>query len=299
LPFAVEVIAFTDEEGLRFHTSYLGSSAVAGAFDPQWLAIRDAEGISMAEALAAAGGDPEGIPGCAYRPESVLGYCEVHIEQGPLLEARDLPVGVVSAIAGQSRATIGFQGVAGHAGTVPMALRHDALCAAAEFILAVEAIARAQEGLVATIGQIAAQPGAGNVIPGLVTLSLDLRHQDDATRLRAYEVVQARAGELARRRGVRLAWEPLQESPATACSPRLAGLLAEAVEAQGPPVLRLSSGAGHDGVALAALTEIAMLFVRCKGGISHNPAESVAAADVGVAIEVLAGFLDLMTAAYA
>lgn len=296
LPFAVEVIAFMDEEGLRFHASYLGSSAVAGAFDPQWLALRDVDGISMAEALAAAGGDPDGIPGCAYHAETVLGYCEVHIEQGPLLEARNLPVGVVSAIAGQSRATIGIHGVAGHAGTVPMALRHDALCAAAECILAVEAIGREYEGLVATVGQIAAQPGAGNVIPGQVTLSLDLRHQDDTTRRSAYEAVQSRAGELAQRRGVRLEWEPVQESPATASSPRLAGLLAEAVEAQGLLVLRLPSGAGHDGVALSRLTEIAMLFLRCKDGISHNPAESVTAADVGIAIEVLARFLDLVAA---
>lgn len=295
LPFAVEVIAFTEEEGLRFRP-FLGSSAIAGIFDRGWLQARDAAGATLEQAIRDAGGDPAAIDACCHDPERVLGYCEVHIEQGPRLEALDLPVGVVSGIAAAKRAEITFRGEAGHAGTVPMGPRRDALCAAAEIILAVERAGQAQEGLVATVGQIEARPGASNVIPGQVTLSLDVRHEDPAILDRAYGAVRAEAATIARRRNVLLEWTPGQEGPATPCAPALADRLADAVAALGYPVQRLPSGAGHDGVALAHLTGVAMLFVRCMGGISHNPAESVMVEDVAVAIRVLSRFLESLAA---
>jgi allantoate deiminase len=293
LPFAIELFAFADEEGVRFHTAYLGSQAVAGTLDPTTLELTDADGITVAEAIRAFGGDPARLSQARRRGEDLLGYVEVHIEQGPLLEARGLPIGVVSAIAGQSRLAVSFVGVAGHAGTVPMDLRQDALCAAAEFVLAVEASARDMPGLVATVGQIAAQPGASNIIPGLVTLSLDVRHHDDALREAAIGRLRERAEQIAQVRRVTLEWQTVQASGALGCDPRLSGLLVRAVASSGYEVISLPSGAGHDGVALSALTPFAMLFVRCKGGISHNPAESVTVEDVGVAIEVLGRFLEL------
>jgi allantoate deiminase len=294
LPFAIELYGFADEEGVRYHTAYLGSQAVAGTLDPATLELADADGITLAEAIRAAGGDPARLAEARRRGDDLLGYVEVHIEQGPVLEARGLPVGVVSAIAGQSRFALRFAGVAGHAGTVPMELRQDALCAAAELVLAAEALARATPGLVATVGQIAARPGASNVIPGTATLSLDVRHQDDARRRAAIETLREQAQQIAQARRVALEWQSVQESRALACDAALAGLLEHAIASLGHPVAWLPSGAGHDGVALSTLAPIAMLFVRCKGGISHNPAESVDQADVAVAIEVLGHFLTLL-----
>ncbi|HYF61275.1 MAG TPA: allantoate amidohydrolase [Herpetosiphonaceae bacterium] len=293
LPFAIELAAFADEEGLRFQSTYLGSAALAGTFDPASLALADADGISMAAAIRGFGGDPENIA-AARSAADLLGYCEVHIEQGPVLERLDLPVGVVEAIAGQTRVSLEIAGMAGHAGTVPMALRQDALCAAAAIVLAVESAARSSEGLVATVGQIQAEPGASNVIPGRASLSLDVRHQDDERRRLACELLREQAGRICAERGVALGWQGRLESRAVPCDPRLTALLAQAVQAAGYPAQRLMSGAGHDGVALSALTAVAMLFVRCRGGISHNPAESVATADVAVAIRVLSHFLALV-----
>ena len=292
LPFALEVIAFTDEEGLRFHTSYVGSSALSGAFDPAWLEIADTDGITMAAAMRAAGGDPEAITSCRYEPDHLLGYCEAHIEQGPALEDLDLPVGVVSAISSQERATVTFTGVAGHAGTVPMRLRHDALCAAAAFVLAVESAAASTPGAVATVGQLTVSPGASNVIPGATTLSLDVRHRDDAQRAAVARTLRGAADRIAADRKVRMDWQPVQQTPATPCAPALVALLTEAIESLGVSAHRLPSGAGHDGVPLSQLTQVAMLFVRCAGGISHNPAESVAVEDVAVALRVLWRSLD-------
>jgi len=291
LPFALEILAFTDEEGLRFHTSYLGSSAMAGVFQLEWLAVTDAQGISVAEALRAYGGNPAAVGSCARLAEEVRGYCEVHIEQGPVLEACGLPVGVVTGIAGQDRVTVTFLGTPGHAGTVPMALRHDALCAAAEWILAVEGQAWAPEGCVATVGQVEVRPGASNVIPGEVSLSLDLRHQEDALRRQAVEDLQMEAAAIGARRGVGVRWQPVQSSPAVPCNPNLIDALARAIAECGYPLCKLASGAGHDAAPLSALTSVAMLFVRCAGGVSHNPAESVTASDVGIAIEVLHRFV--------
>ncbi len=291
LPFAVETIAFTDEEGLRFHTSYLGSSAMAGVFRPEWLTLTDPQGESLAEALRDYGGDPDAVADCARSREDVRGYCEVHIEQGPVLEACGLPVGVVTGIAGQDRVHVTFQGVPGHAGTVPMAVRRDALCAAAEWILAVEGQAWAPEQVLATVGQLVVHPGASNVIPGEAVLSLDLRHPDDAVRGRAEEDLRMEAAAIAARRRVVMHWQAKQSSPAVPCAPSLIDALGRAIEACGYTLCKLPSGAGHDAVPLSMLTDVAMLFVRCVGGVSHNPAESIAEADAETAIEVLYRFL--------
>jgi len=298
LPYALEALAFADEEGLRYRSTYLGSKAVAGAFDPATLRWVDDDGIALTEAIRAFGGDPDALADDARTNDSLLGYCEVHIEQGPVLEARGLPVGVVSAIAAQRRFDVGFSGVAGHAGTVPMDLRRDALCAAAAFVLAVEALGRGRPGLVATVGRIAAQPGASNVIPGQVTLSLDVRHQDDAACAAACGLLHERARGIATDRQVTLDWRLLHADGATPCAPALTRLLARATEEAGYAAYTLPSGAGHDAVIMAGLTDVAMLFVRCAGGVSHNPAEAVAAADVAATLDVLARFCALLARDY-
>jgi allantoate deiminase len=294
LPFALEVYGFADEEGLRYHSAYLGSKVVAGSFEPGLLQLADDDGISLAEAARAFGGDPAALVADARRRDDLLGYVEVHIEQGPVLEAENLPVGVVSAIQGQSRMALTFSGVAGHAGTVPMALRQDALCAAAEFVLAVEDYAQNQPGLVATIGQLSVGPGASNVIPGTAVLSLDVRHPQDATREAACERLRRTAEAIGARRRIVVDWHLLQAHSAVACAPRLRVLLERAVAAEGYPTFSLPSGAGHDAVPISALTEVAMLFVRCKGGVSHSPAESVTADDIAAAVGVLDRFLMLV-----
>ena len=292
LPYAVEVVAFADEEGLRFGTTFLGSSVYAGAFDESRLNLEDRNGVTLREAVRAFGGDPGALYG--RRKGDLLGYCEVHIEQGPVLEQEDLPVGVVTAINGQSRVRAGFIGKAGHAGTVPMEGRRDALCAAAEFVLEVERAAKADPDSVATVGEISALPGAVNVIPGEADHSLDLRHPEDPARERLRDYLERRAREIAASRGCELRWQLRQETPAVPADPELSALLERAVEDSGVSVHKLPSGAGHDAAQMAALTSVAMLFVRCQEGISHNPAESVRREDVGTAIEVMSRFLTLI-----
>jgi allantoate deiminase len=294
LPYAVEVLAFADEEGVRYGTGYLGSSVVAGRFDPADLERRDSDGVRLADALRAFGGDPEGLASARRDPADLIGYYEVHIEQGPALEGEGVPLGVVSAIAGQTAGRIVFTGQAGHAGTVPMALRRDALGAAAEFVSAVEAVARAQDGLVATVGSLEVDPGARNVIPGRTILSLDVRHDTDSIREAVLERLRERAGAIAAARGVGLDWEVVQETPAVGCSTELTELVAEAVAATGHPVVRLPSGAGHDAAMIATIAPVAMLFVRCAGGVSHHPAESVTVEDVAASIEATTRFLELL-----
>lgn len=294
LPFAIEVVAFADEEGLRFGTTFLGSSVYAGAFDRERLKLEDKNGVTLREAVRAFGGDPDALEKDARGNGDLLGYCELHIEQGPVLEEEDLPVGVVTAINGQSRIRVGFVGEAGHAGTVPMKARKDALCAAAQFVLDVETAGKVQPRAVATVGEIKALPGAINVIPGETLLSLDLRHPDDAVRERLRDHFEQRAAEIAASRRCEFNWEVRQETPAVPADPDLSDLLGRAVEESGFPIYRLPSGAGHDAAQMAALAPIAMLFVRCKEGISHNPEESVKQEDVAVAIEVMNRFLRLM-----
>jgi allantoate deiminase len=287
LPFAIDVLGFSDEEGLRYGTAYLGSRAVAGTFDPALLDLRDGDGVALGEALRTFGGAPEDVARAARAGERLLGYLEVHIEQGPVLEGRDVPVGVVTAIAGATRAELMFSGRAGHAGTVPMDLRHDAACAAAEWVLAVETAGRREPGLVATVGRLEAQPGAPNVVPGAAVASLDVRHADDAVRAAVVAALRDDAERIGAARGVVVGWREVMSAPAVAVDAALSEALAAAIVARGLPVVRLASGAGHDGVALSALTGVAMLFVRCAGGISHHPDESVDEADVAVALDVL------------
>jgi allantoate deiminase len=290
LPYAIEVVAFADEEGARYGTSYLASRTFAGQFDGGWLERRDDGGVTMREAL---GASVDGIADCRRDAADLIGYYEVHIEQGPVLESHDLPLGVVTAIAGQTGATVTFSGLAGHAGTVPMSLRRDALTAAAEWILDVEALARATAGLVATVGDMSLDPGASNVIPGRVELTLDLRHAEDPVRTRAGAVLRRHADAIAGSRGVTIEWNS-RETPAVTLSAELSEPLAAAIAASGRQVLSLPSGAGHDAAIMSTITPAAMLFVRCAGGVSHNPGESVTADDVAVAIDVSTRFLELI-----
>lgn len=289
LPFGVDVLAFGDEEGVRFPTTLVSSSAVAGSLVPSDLDARDAEGVSLRDALKAFGGDPQAAASAAYARDEALAYLEVHIEQGPVLEAEGLPLGIVTSIAGQSRFSITVTGEAGHAGTVPMALRHDALAASAEMMLAIEEVARAggAHQMVATVGRVAAKPGAVNVIPAEVAFTLDIRADADAPRLIAIAELEARFRAIAGRRGVSVVMEKFYESPTTPCAPRLQEAFAGAVRDLNLADRRLASGAGHDGHAMHHLTDVGMLFVRCRGGISHNPAEHAAIDDMGLAVEAL------------
>ncbi len=291
LPFAIEVIGFGDEEGVRFGSTLLGSRAIAGTFDTALLDKVDAAGISMRDALVAFGLDPAGIPAAARRAGRVLAYVELHIEQGPVLEADDLPVGVVTAINGGNRFGIGVTGMAGHAGTVPMGLRRDALAAAAECMLAVERIAASMPGIVGTVGRIEARPGAMNVIPGAVDFSLDVRAPTDAQRHAAVAAIRAEFAAIAGRRDVGLAITPLWEARTAPCAPGLQRQIAAAIHDEGVRVHHLPSGAGHDGMAIIDIAPIGMLFVRCKGGVSHNPAEAVTLEDVATGTRVLARFI--------
>jgi len=285
----LEVVAFADEEGTRFGTAYLGSAAYTGAFDRDWLELLDEDGITLGEAIAASGGDPEAALGPA--PPELAGYLEVHIEQGPVLERAGLPVGVVSAIAGQTRARVVVRGEAGHAGTVPMIARRDALAAAAEVVLAVERVGRSAEGLVATVGAVELVPNVGNVVPGEARMLVDIRHADDAARADAAEAIRTEVERIATARGVDASWALRYDTPAVALAPALMRALADMVEAAGHPVRALVSGAGHDAVTLSRVCDAAMLFVRCAGGISHDPRESVEEADVAVALDVVERFL--------
>jgi allantoate deiminase len=271
-PFAIELAAFADEEGVRYGTAYLGSRALTGTFDASWLERRDADGITMADALRAAGREPAAIASARRDPASLLGYAEVHIEQGPVLEAAGAALGIVDGIAGQTRAHVALTGRAGHAGTVPLELRRDALCAGAELALTVEALARNTAGLVATVGELTVDPGVANVIPGRVELSIDVRHAEDATRGAAVSELRSRAGTLASARGVELAWEPLLDQPAVRCDARLASLLERAVIQCGLPAHRLASGAGHDAAVLAPLVPSANVVraVRRRGEPSSS-----------------------------
>jgi allantoate deiminase len=294
LPFALEVAAFADEEGVRYGTGYLGSSVPAGRFDPAWLERRDEDGVTLADAVRGWGGDPEALASAGL--EGLLAYAEVHIEQGPVLDDAALPVGVVTGIAGQTRAWVAFEGTAGHAGTTPMDVRRDALAGAAEWIAAVELEALGRDGLVATVGRLAAEPGAPNVIPGQAVASLDLRHADDEVRDDAAAALRGHAERIAERRRLGVAWDQLQSTPAVPCSPRLTEELAAAARDTGLAAPRLASGAGHDAAMLAAAAPVAMLFVRCAGGVSHHPGESVREEDVAVAVDVTARFVERLAA---
>jgi len=292
LPFAIEVLGFGDEEGVRFGTSMLGSRGVSGTLDPAVLNTRDAHGVSIAEALRQFGLDGSRLAQVARKKGEVLAYAELHIEQGPVLEAEGLSVGVVSAINGFSRLRATLHGEAGHAGTVPMHLRRDALAAAAECVLAIERIAQSDAALVGTVGRLEVKPGAINVIPGEVQFTIDFRAPRDTLRQEAVRSAVDAVQEIASKRRLTAAIEKIQELGVTACAPRLIEQLERAVAAQGLHVRRLPSGAGHDGQAIQAIADVAMLFVRCKGGVSHSPAESITEADAGVGARTLLSFIE-------
>lgn len=270
LPFNVEIIGFSDEEGVRYQTAYLGSRAIAGTLTKKDLALIEEKGIEKAK-----------------RPKGeFFAYTEVHIEQGPVLQECGRAVGVVTAIASQSRIRIGFTGRAGHAGTTPMNLRRDALAGAAEFIVLVEKC-----GVTATVGQLEVLPGASNVIPGAVHLTLDIRDQQDARRVAAISALKTKAEAISKKRGLELTWKLMQETSAIPCDPALTAVLKKSVARHEGEVVILPSGAGHDGAAISRICPIAMLFVRCKDGISHNPAEAVRTPDVAKAVAVLTDYI--------
>jgi allantoate deiminase len=288
LPFAVEVTGFADEEGVRFASTLLGSRAVAGTFNEGVLASKDSAGISMRDALIRFGLDPDHVGAAARSRSELLAYVELHIEQGPVLETQNLPVGVVSAIAGATRLAAKLTGMAGHAGTVPMALRRDALAGAAECICKIEEVCRTDEGgLVGTVGYIHAMPGATNVIPGQVSFTIDLRAPTDTHRKRAVTEIVRQIEAIAKRRKLALQLDVTHENRTVPCAPWLKAQVAAAVAAEGYPVFELPSGAGHDGMAMVDIADVGMLFVRCRGGVSHHPDEHVEAADADAGARVL------------
>ena len=288
LPFHLDVIAFSEEEGVRFSSSFLGSSAVAGRFDAKLLERRDAQGVTLAAAMAEAGLDATKIPALARRRDGLVGYLEVHIEQGPVLLEEGLPVGIVSAITGSVRSMVTITGTAGHAGTVPMARRHDAAAAAAELVLYVEKRCAQAPTLVGTVGKLVVPNGAINIIPGRCELTLDVRSGDDATRDAAMSDILSEMERITARRGVTIDSQEVQRTAAVQCSARLQKVLADAVVGAGVKPRHLPSGAGHDAMMFSGLTDVAMLFVRCgNGGVSHSPREIITAEDANVAARVM------------
>ncbi len=288
LPFAVEVTGFADEEGVRFASTLLGSRAIAGRFDESVLGVRDSAGLTMRDALTKFGLDPDHIGAAARARSELLAYVELHIEQGPVLESEGLPVGVVTAISGATRLAASLTGMAGHAGTVPMRLRRDALAGSAECISAIESFCRTDEsGLVGTVGYIDAMPGATNVIPGQASFTIDIRAASDSHRKRAVAEIVRRIEEIARRRNLVLQLDVTHENGTVPCAPWLKGQVADAIAGEGYRVFELPSGAGHDGMAMIDVADVAMLFVRCRGGVSHHPDEHVDPADADAGARVL------------
>ena len=292
VPFAIEVVGFADEEGVRFGATLLGSRALAGTFDPKLLDSRDGAGTSMRDALTAFGLDPGNIAQAARRRGDVLAYAELHIEQGPVLEAEGLPVGVVTAINGATRLAVEVEGLAGHAGTVPMPLRRDALAAAAECVLAIESRCASEPDLVGTVGRIEAAPGATNVIPGHARFTIDVRAPRDDQRRQATADIEAAIRSICARRNVKVAIRQTHEGMTAVCAPWLQDQIGRAIEAEGLPARRLPSGAGHDGTAIVDLVDIGMLFVRCEGGLSHNPLEAITVEDAELSARVFLRFIE-------
>jgi allantoate deiminase len=289
--FAIVIIGFADEEGVRFGATMLGSRAVAGALDPAVLDRADADGVTMRAAMTEFGLDPAALPQAAMAPEDILAYVELHIEQGPVLEARGLPVGCVTAINGASRFEAALTGQAGHAGTVPMGARRDALAAAAACVLAVETLCGAEDALVGTVGMLQVESPAINVIPGAARFTIDLRAPDDAQRGRAADALLRRLDEICAARNVAIGVRRIHDLLAAPCAPWLMDQIDRAIAAEGVAPLRLPSGAGHDGMAMIALADIGMIFVRCAGGISHNPAEAITEEDASTGARILLRFI--------
>ena len=289
LEIAIEIVAFGDEEGVRFPTAMTGSRALAGMLSPNWLDAKDDDDVSLRDALMASGCSPELAQ--QARARDVFAFVELHIEQGPRLEAEGLAIGTVTAINGASRLEVRVLGSAGHAGSVPMELRRDALCAAAEMVLAVEREGIKAGDVVGTVGRINALPGAINVIPGVVTFSVDVRSTSDQTRQQLVSKLEANFRNIAGRRGAVAEVTQTHNANAYECDNRIVSGLDAAVAACGQKVFHLSSGAGHDAMIMGQICPAGMLFVRCAGGISHNPLESITLADCEIGLATLFEFV--------
>jgi allantoate deiminase len=291
LAYSLAVAGFSDEEGVRFQNAYIGSKAFAGLLTSKDLAMPDRNGLTLREVVEQRSGTEFVPPGSTFPSGRIAGYLEVHIEQGPVLENEGLPVGVVTAVAGQLRCRLTWTGKASHAGTTPVPLRRDALAGAAEFIREVEKASEQFVELMATVGRLAIQPNVSNVVPALVTHTLDLRHQSDSVLSEACAWLEQRAGEIAGARRLDFTWEILQATPAKGCDPALSRRLLGVVETVTGSARLLPSGAGHDAAILAPFIPVTMLFVRCREGLSHHPAEFVSLEDIGVALQVTVEFL--------
>lgn len=297
LPFHLEIVAFGDEEGTRFGTTLLGSRAITGLWQQQWANLMDATGVTIQEALKIFGCDIDKTHTASRLGDKIIGFLETHIEQGPVLEAENLPIGNVSGIAGAKRFQLKIKGMAGHAGTVPMHMRHDALVASAEMIQAIDEVAT-ELGVVATVGRLANYPNAVNVIPGDVEFSLDIRSEIDSRRDATLDILKQVLEQIAQKRQVTLNWKMTHSANAVACDAKLQHLVSGAITDAGYRPTTMPSGAGHDAMALADICPVAMLFVRCDKGISHHPAESITIEDVEAAIQVLVNFIRLYTAEF-
>ena len=291
LPFHIDIVGFGDEEGTRFGSTLLGSRALLGNWPREWAELKDAAGVTLRQALRDFGLDFDAVNHSHIAADTLHGYVELHIEQGPILEQQNLAVGVVSAIAGARRLSVEVTGFAGHAGTVPMGLRQDALAAASEMVLAVERIATAQ-GIVATVGKITNRPNGVNVVAGNTHFSLDIRSDSDTLRDQALQQMLLAFDAIAQTRGVRVTHTQTHSAPAVVCSDALQAQLTKAVTAHQGQSLTLLSGAGHDAMAMAELCPVAMLFTRCHRGISHHPAESISLDDVEVSLRTLYTFVN-------
>ncbi len=286
LPFNIDVVGFCDEEGVRFGATLLGSYAIADRWKDDWLDLTDVNGVSIAEAMTSFGLDSTKVSDAAIPRENLAGYLEVHIEQGPVLDRANLPVGVVTAIAGARRFNFVIEGESGHAGTVPMEMRKDALVGACLCVQEVEKAANLYD-VVATVGDINCHPGAVNVVPGNVQFSLDIRSARDKTRDAAFAWLTDRFDSILNSRDLAMSWQEIHKAPSVACSSKWQRTLEKSIADCNLEVLSLPSGAGHDAMAMENITPLGMLFVRCKDGISHHPAESIMVQDVEVAMEVL------------
>lgn len=285
-PYDFEAVGFANEEGSRFEKCYLGSQVVAGGFEESWLQDKDLNAISLEQAIKTIGGLPERVKSDAIAPQNLAGYFEVHIEQGPVLENINYPVGVVSHISAQQRHLVTIKGYAGHAGTVPMDERKDALTGASEFILSVEKIAGKFPSMVATVGRLILAPGTINVIPQLVKLSIDIRHYQPEELKQAVRDLKKSIKQICSRRNLSFDWEVVQAEEGVICDPEFTKKLQRSVEGSRLPLKTMASGAGHDAVAMSKAAPVSMLFVRCREGISHHPSEEASVEDIASAIKV-------------
>ena len=292
LPFHLEIIAFSTEEGARFHAAYVGSSVIAGTFDNRLLQQKDDKGISMHEVLESLNLDPAQIENNKIPEEEWLGYLEIHTEQGPVLYEKNVSVGIVSAIAGQKKIEIIFRGESGHAGTVPMNMRTDALCAAAQFIVAVEEYASDDKrNMVATVGKINVENPVSNIIPASVFCTLDIRSSNASSLSKVYEAINKMCEAICHKRKIYFEWKLVQESAPSACDVALLSMLSKSIKRKNIEVVKMVSGGGHDAVAISRVSPVAMLFVKCYKGISHSPLENVEVEDIAAAIDVADNFI--------